>query len=217
MELISDRSRRVSVDELNTTQLLAHARKQAVQRKFDDMLIVDVDSHHYENECYDEFLPLIENDVLRQLIMAGRTKGRGQVHTGMTSFQDMGGRVTRYPLRFTEKTGKGGIRDVELAFRWMDALSVDYSCLFPTPLLGIGMHPDVLECVVVPMRQSETVSRLRALIVPRDATRITSSDSIRNFARERLAAYKVPRVIEFRTTLPRTAAGKVQRHLLETT
>ena len=143
MELISDRSRRVSVDELNTTQLLAHARKQAVQRKFDDMLIVDVDSHHYENECYDEFLPLIENDVLRQLIMAGRTKGRGQVHTGMTSFQDMGGRVTRYPLRFTEKTGKGGIRDVELAFRWMDALSVDYSCLFPTPLLGIGMHPDV--------------------------------------------------------------------------
>ena len=30
MELISDRSRRVSVDELNTTQLLAHARKQAV-------------------------------------------------------------------------------------------------------------------------------------------------------------------------------------------
>ena len=107
------------------------------------MIIVDVDSHHYENECYDEFLPLIENDVLRQLIMAGRTKGRGQVHTGMTSFQDMGGRVTRYPLRFTEKTGKGGIRDVELAFRWMDALSVDYSCLFPTPLLGIGMHPDV--------------------------------------------------------------------------
>jgi len=32
MELISDRSRRVSVEELNTTQLLAHARKQAVQR-----------------------------------------------------------------------------------------------------------------------------------------------------------------------------------------
>ena len=88
MELISDRSRRVSVDELNTTQLLAHARKQAVQRKLDDMIIVDVDSHHYENECYDEFLPLIENDVLRQLIMAGRTKGRGQVHTGMTRFQD---------------------------------------------------------------------------------------------------------------------------------
>jgi len=95
MELISDRSRRVSVDELNTTQLLAHARKQAVQRKLDDMIIVDVDAHHYENESFSEILPFMENDVLRQLIMAGRTKGRGQVHTGMTSFQDMGGRVTR--------------------------------------------------------------------------------------------------------------------------
>ena len=50
MDLIADRGRRVTVDELNTTRLLAHARKQAVQRKFDDMLIVDVDAHHYENE-----------------------------------------------------------------------------------------------------------------------------------------------------------------------
>ena len=52
MDLIADRGRRVSVDELNTTQLLAHARKQAQQRKLDDMLIVDVDAHHYENENY---------------------------------------------------------------------------------------------------------------------------------------------------------------------
>ena len=141
MDLVSDRGRRVSVDELNTTQLLAHARKQAVQRKLDDMIIVDVDSHHYENECYDEFLPLIENDVLRQLVLAGRTKGRGTVVPGQTGFQDMGGRVTRYPLRATEKTAKGAVRDIELAFRWMDALSVDYACLFPTVMLAIGLHP----------------------------------------------------------------------------
>ena len=50
MDLIADRGRRVTVDELNTSRLLAHARKQAVQRKFDDMMIVDVDAHHYENE-----------------------------------------------------------------------------------------------------------------------------------------------------------------------
>ena len=67
MDLIADRGRRVTVDELNTTRLLAHARKQAVQRKFDDMLIVDVDAHHYENEHYGEILPFMENDVLQQL------------------------------------------------------------------------------------------------------------------------------------------------------
>ena len=66
MDLLAERGRRVTVDELNTTRLLAHARKQAVQRKFDDMLIVDVDAHHYENEHYSEFLPYMENDVFKQ-------------------------------------------------------------------------------------------------------------------------------------------------------
>ena len=47
-----------------------------VQRKFDDMLIVDCDAHHYENENFGEILPFMENDVLRQLTMAGRAKAR---------------------------------------------------------------------------------------------------------------------------------------------
>ena len=54
----------------------------------------------------------------------------------------MGGRVTRYPMRGSEKTDdKGHLRDVELGHRWMDAMSVDYSCLFPTGMLTIGLHP----------------------------------------------------------------------------
>ena len=142
MDLISDRGRRVSVEELNTSRLLAHARKQAHQRKFDDVLIVDVDAHHYENENYDEFLPYMENDVLRQLTMAGRgTKQRPGIVPMPTGYQDMGGRVTRYPLRSTEKTEDGRLRDIQLGHRWMDAMGVDYSCLFPTGMLNIGLHP----------------------------------------------------------------------------
>ena len=72
MDLIADRGRRVSVDELNTSQLLAHARKEANRRKLDDVLIVDVDAHHYENEHMAEIVPFMENDVLRQLSMTGR-------------------------------------------------------------------------------------------------------------------------------------------------
>jgi len=141
MDLLSDRGRRVSVEELNTSRLLAHARKQAVARELDSVLIADVDSHHYENECYDEFLPFIENDVLRQLVLAGRAKGRQALMPTQVSFQDMGGRITRYPLRSSEKTADGKLRDVELGHRWMDAMSVDYACLFPTILLSIGLHP----------------------------------------------------------------------------
>jgi hypothetical protein len=141
MDLIADRGRRVSVEELNTSRLLAHARRQADQRNLDDVLIADVDSHHYENECYDEFLPFIENEVLRQLVLAGRAKGRQTLMPTQVSFQDMGGRITRYPMRSTEKTEAGKLRDVELGHRWMDAMSVDYACLFPTMLLAIGLHP----------------------------------------------------------------------------
>ncbi len=69
MDLLAERGRRVSVDELNTTRLLAHARKQAVQRNLDDIVIVDVDAHHYENEHYSDILPYMENDVFRQWTM----------------------------------------------------------------------------------------------------------------------------------------------------
>jgi len=141
MDLIADRGRRVTVDELNTTQLLRHARKQAVQRNFDDVLIVDVDAHHYESENYSEFLEYMENDVLKQLTLSGRAKNRQAIVPSGLGYQDMGGRVTRYPMRGSEKTDTGVMRDVQLGHRWMDAMSVDYSCLFPTGMLNIGLHP----------------------------------------------------------------------------
>jgi predicted TIM-barrel fold metal-dependent hydrolase len=139
MDLISDRGHRVPIDELNTSRLLSHARKQAVDRGLDDMLIVDVDSHHYEMEHVDEVLPFFENEVFKQLVLAGRSKGRGSLLPSQTSFQDMGGRITRYPLRSSEKTGPGQHRDIQLGRRWMDALSVDYACLFPTQMLHVGL------------------------------------------------------------------------------
>jgi hypothetical protein len=143
MDLQSDRGRRVSVDELNTSRLLAHAAQQAHQRKFDEMMIVDVDAHHYENEHIKDILPYMENDVLRQLSFAQTMKGgRGNLMPVQVGYQDMGGRVTRYPLRNSEKTDQTGhLRDVALGQRWMDAMSVDYSCLFPTGMLNIGLHP----------------------------------------------------------------------------
>src|SRR5208283_1379731 len=142
MDLIADRGRRVTIEELNTSRLLAHARKQAHQRNFDDMVIVDVDAHHYENENYREFLPYMENDVFRQLTMSGLNKNRGAFTPTQVGYQDMGGRVTRYPMRSSEKTEQSGaMRDVQLGHRWMDAMSVDYSCLFPTGMLNIGLHP----------------------------------------------------------------------------
>ena len=141
MELIADRGRRISVDELNTSKLLAHARKQAHERNYDDILIADCDAHHYEHENFEEILPFMENDVLRQLTLSGRKKSRATVMPQTIGYQDMGGRVTRYPMRSTEKTSPGRERDIQLGERWMDAMGVDYSCLFPTGMQSIGQHP----------------------------------------------------------------------------
>ena len=143
MELISDGERRISVEELNTTKLLAHARQQADERKFDDILIVDVDAHHYETENYQQIFEYMENPVLKHLTKSSSAKARHSVVPSQIGYQDMGGRVTRYPLRSSEKTPPGKIRDVQLGLRWMDAMSVDYSCLFPTGMLNIGLHPQV--------------------------------------------------------------------------
>jgi predicted TIM-barrel fold metal-dependent hydrolase len=142
MDLIADRGRRVTVEELNTTKLLAHAAKQVKDRNFDDVIIVDTDAHHYENENFSEILPFMENEVLKQLALSSRAKSnRGSVMPGGFGYQDMGGRVTRYPLRSSEKTDDKRQRDAQLGDRWMNAMGVDYSCLFPTGMLNVGLHP----------------------------------------------------------------------------
>ena len=117
MDLIADRGRRISIEELNTTKLLAHAAEQARKRKYDDFLIVDVDSHHYESEHMKDILQIMENDVFKQLAIASGAKGRGGLLPTNVGYQDMGGRVTRYPMRSSEKTGDGKHRDIQASKR----------------------------------------------------------------------------------------------------
>jgi long-chain acyl-CoA synthetase len=79
----------------------------------------------------------------------------------------------------------------------------------------LASHPTIAEAAVVAIPVSDTVSRLKAVITPRDPNHPPVPDDIRKFLRARLTAYKVPRVIEVRDSLPRSAAGKILRRLLE--
>ncbi len=74
-------------------------------------------------------------------------------------------------------------------------------------------HPKVeLACAIgVPdAYRGETV---KAFIVPRAGESLTEEDII-SFCRERLAAYKVPKIVEFRESLPLSVIGKVLRKTL---
>lgn len=134
------------IDDYHTGHHLENASKQAKKRGFDDVLIVDVDAHHYETDNLLPIIEYIEDPALRQVAMnTYRYKGANAVLFDQPGYQDVGGRVTRYMTRKGEKidntTGAG--RDVAQALRWMDALSVDYACIFPTPMLFLGLHPQV--------------------------------------------------------------------------
>jgi len=80
----------------------------------------------------------------------------------------------------------------------------------------LARHPAVGEAAVVAVRVSETVSRMKAFVTAREAGRPPVPEELRRFLRERLSAFKVPREIEVRAELPRSASGKVLRRLLET-
>ena len=56
MDLPLSDFRRMEVEEFDTSKLLAHATKQAVERGYKNFPIVDVDSHHYESESIGEIL-----------------------------------------------------------------------------------------------------------------------------------------------------------------
>jgi predicted TIM-barrel fold metal-dependent hydrolase len=145
MDMPLSQFRDMSVAEFDTTKLLSHATQQAEQRGYARFPIIDVDSHHYEMEAFDEIISYIEDPVLQQLALsAARTgvKSSGVIQ-GHVGYQDMGGRITRYSLRKMEKASGPQHRDVTLTRRWMDAMGIDIAILFPTPMLMLGLHPQV--------------------------------------------------------------------------
>jgi len=56
---------------------------------------------------------------------------------------------------------------------------------------------------------------LNAVVTPRNLDQPPVPEELRRFLRERLTAYKVPRVVEVRASLPRSPSGKILRRLLE--
>ncbi len=130
------------VEEFDTRTLLRHAAQQARARNYQDYFIVDVDSHHYENESFSEIAQRIDDPVLRQQALVTATRGVGVGFLGtMPGNQDQSGRVVRYHTRPLERVGPGDQRDAALTRRWMDAMGTDIAFLFPTPMLTISGHP----------------------------------------------------------------------------
>ena len=74
-------------------------------------------------------------------------------------------------------------------------------------------HPDVQEVVAAGIPDPYRGETVKAYIVLKEGAVVTE-DELNQFARKYLAAYKAPRIYEFRKELPKTAVGKILRRAL---
>lgn len=76
-------------------------------------------------------------------------------------------------------------------------------------------HPKVLEAVSVGVPDPYRGETLKAFVVLKPGETATAADII-SFCRQKLTAYKVPKLVEFRDSLPKSSVGKVLRRMLRT-
>jgi long-chain acyl-CoA synthetase len=77
------------------------------------------------------------------------------------------------------------------------------------------LHPSVREAAVVGMPDAYRGETIKAVISLKPGHE-TTPEAIKAFARERMAAYKYPRLVEIVDELPKTTSGKIMRRALRT-
>ena len=115
------------------------------------------------------------------------------------------------------KTGDIGTRDAQGFFkiidRKKDMILVSGFNVYPNEVEEtVSSCPGVLECAAVGVPDEKTGEAVKLVIVKKDPS-LTES-AVRAHCRTHMTGYKQPKVIEFKTELPKTAVGKILRREL---
>jgi len=133
----------------DTRDILAHAAKDAKEH---DYFIVDVDAHVTETAFWSEVVDRMESDVYKQMARAFKERGNAAGLLNATPgmlYQDVFGRIP-HQARLGEAVPGGRTHaQVTLVQRAMDSMGIDYMVVFPTPMLVLGMHPQIEMEVVI--------------------------------------------------------------------
>ena len=116
------------------------------------------------------------------------------------------------------KSGDKYVRDADgyytYAGRSDDMLKVSGIYVSPFEVEATLMqHPAVLEAAVIGKTDADGLLKTKSFVVLKDGCSATEAE-LKAFVKQRLAAYKYPRFIEFVDELPKTATGKIQRFRL---
>ena len=115
------------------------------------------------------------------------------------------------------KSGDVGVVDERGFFkvvdRKKDMVLVSGFNVYPNEVEDVvAKMPGVLECAVVGVPDEKTGEAVKLVIVKKDPN--LTEAQVKEFCRTELTGYKQPRVIEFRTDLPKTPVGKILRREL---
>ena len=115
------------------------------------------------------------------------------------------------------KSGDIGVVDengfFKIVDRKKDMILVSGFNVFPTELEDVvGQCPGVLECACVGVKDEKTGEGVKLVIVRKDPE--LTEAQVRAYCKENLTGYKQPKVIEFRSELPKTPVGKILRREL---
>ncbi|WDM03005.1 AMP-binding protein [Alicyclobacillus cycloheptanicus] len=100
--------------------------------------------------------------------------------------------------------------------RFKEMIKVSGYSVFPEDVEGMLIrHPAVAQAAVVGVPDAKKGQSVKAFVVLRpDVKRKPSAETLRRWARDKMAPYKVPKEIVFRDALPASGTGKVLRRLL---
>lgn len=115
------------------------------------------------------------------------------------------------------RTGDVGIRTdsghYKIVDRKKDMILVSGFNVYPNEIEDVVSRiPDVLECAVVGVPDPVTAEAVKLVVVKKADG--PSEEAIRRHCQENLTAYKRPKLVEFRTELPKSSAGKILRREL---
>ncbi len=99
-----------------------------------------------------------------------------------------------------------------IADRRTDMIVTGGANVFPAEIeSALIEHPAITDIVVIGLADAQWGRRIHAVVQASDRNNPPKADDVMKFARSRLAAYKVPKSVEFVDEIPRTAATKVSR------
>jgi bile acid-coenzyme A ligase len=99
-----------------------------------------------------------------------------------------------------------------IADRRVDMIITGGANVFPAQVeAALIDHPKIADVVVVGLQDEAWGRRVHAIVEPAHPADPPSADEVIAYAKERLAAYKVPKTVELVDAMPRSAATKVNR------